>query len=954
MRFSIPALLVALALLLVREAPVYSQNFLFEEEFTGIAEGERPPVGRWQTIGPTAGRYWVASGGVLQSGNLVNQAPSYALVNMVGSRNWTDVRAGADASMRESRGSILLSVRAQDGRNQYTAYFDVSITSGGNVERTVRIVRLTNGIPQPLARITPGDARRLPNFEDPGRFFRFEFEARGSSLIAYIEGEEVLRATDTTFSSGTAGLGAANTVANFDYFAVTPAGVAAPKRHFAPEPTANSGGAVWRVLIRADLSQADAESIARDLSNGGVEVVALPRRGRHAVYMGSFATESEAQSQMEVYSREGFLPRAVERTGDAAVATPPPPRRTPAAAGYRTLVGLFNTRSQAEARQAEVQAAGLFPVDVVSDGNSHKVFVGHTYNNREEAEAYAQQLHADGLSQVGVYQVGDIGALDLSYLAQASENIEAELTRDEREQLINVFAEMERARRDGGTAAQHQVQANIGTLGSEQRRFLTGLEEMRGGSEVIGDVPRPPALATPRPQVEQPGRTTQEVVQALRTEAITAEDRGDFERAIELWNQVKASDPSGQMLNQANEAISRVQRRIDERGAAARPTTATATGGGGINFGLIGGVLGGIIVVAVIALFVLKRKPSPAPAKAKVRTPASTMAIPSLGGGTLGGTRKKKSLVSTTPISKPAQKASQETAPQASQQDAIPLEAPTPVPSNQPDLPAHEVVGASARIRPGVVSPAPKVEEKPAEAATTDSNAAISLSGFGGGKSDSTTQVPVPPKPDSAPAVHTGKVKVDPPRDANLFYEQAFDNEEVGAVPSNWKGATAHDHASLSVVDRDGGGRCMKFEKNSGTGSAYFSCRFPDASGRFSVEFDICCMDKNKYLLGFYVEKDEDFRQSVSTVIHRDTSRSDKVTLRVQNEVADYELGQWRKVRFVIDLQRHIVDAYLDDESLALGIRLTSRPDVLNTLSIRDNLATEGILMIDNIRIRKA
>ncbi|MCC5875655.1 MAG: hypothetical protein JJU11_05490, partial [Candidatus Sumerlaeia bacterium] len=193
-----------------------------------------------------------------------------------------------------------------------------------------------------------------------------------------------------------------------------------------------------------------------------------------------------------------------------------------------------------------------------------------------------------------------------------------------------------------------------------------------------------------------------------------------------------------------------------------------------------------------------------------------------------------------------------------------------------------------------------------------------------------------------------------PAANTDIFYTQSFDSEELGAVPNNWKGAAAHDHADLKVVEREGGGRCMRFEKSSGTGSAYFSCRFPDVSGRFSVEFDICCQDKNKYLLGFYVEKDEDFRQSISTVIHRDTSRSDKVTLRVQNEVADYELGQWRRIRFVIDLQRHIVDAFLDGEPLTLGIRLTSRPDSLNTLSIRDNLATEGILMIDNIDIRKA
>jgi hypothetical protein len=36
-----------------------------------------------------------------------------------------------------------------------------------------------------------------------------------------------------------------------------------------------------------------------------------------------------------------------------------------------------------------------------------------------------------------------------------------------------------------------------------------------------------------------------------------------------------------------------------------------------------------------------------------------------------------------------------------------------------------------------------------------------------------------------------------------------------------------------------------------------------------------------------------------------------------------------------------------------MGLRLVARPMSLNTLSIRDNMATEGIMMIDNIRIYK-
>ena len=44
---------------------------------------------------------------------------------------------------------------------------------------------------------------------------------------------------------------------------------------------------------------------------------------------------------------------------------------------------------------------------------------------------------------------------------------------------------------------------------------------------------------------------------------------------------------------------------------------------------------------------------------------------------------------------------------------------------------------------------------------------------------------------------------------------------------------------------------------------------------------------------------------------------------------------------------------YADGNPIAMGVRLNSCPKVINTLSIRDNLATTGILMIDNIKIYK-
>ncbi|MEO8377385.1 MAG: hypothetical protein ABI579_06915, partial [Candidatus Sumerlaeota bacterium] len=222
---------------------------------------------------------------------------------------------------------------------------------------------------------------------------------------------------------------------------------------------------------------------------------------------------------------------------------------------------------------------------------------------------------------------------------------------------------------------------------------------------------------------------------------------------------------------------------------------------------------------------------------------------------------------------------------------------------------------------------------------------------------------PAPPVPPSAPAPirKAVQIPISPsisaatpppiPTAANTYFEQKFDDEENGTLPRGWKGG--YDYATLTVVDREGGGKCMKFEKGKGTGSAYFSCRFPDAAGRVVVEFDLRCDHKNKYLLGFYVEMDEDFRHSVHTVVHMDATKADKVSLRLQNETAPYKLGEWSRMRYLIDLPRNMVDGFVDDKPVAVGVRLPSRPRVVNTLSIRDNLATEGILMIDNIRIFK-
>lgn len=187
-----------------------------------------------------------------------------------------------------------------------------------------------------------------------------------------------------------------------------------------------------------------------------------------------------------------------------------------------------------------------------------------------------------------------------------------------------------------------------------------------------------------------------------------------------------------------------------------------------------------------------------------------------------------------------------------------------------------------------------------------------------------------------------------------VIFEQTFDDEEPGTQPRGWQGE--YDYATL-VVDTSspapGSKACLKFEKRTGAGSAHYVCRFPKASGLVVVEFDIRCDEKNKYLLGFYVEKDEDFKQSVHTIIHRLDSRS-QPTLRVQGEPVPYELGSWRHVKYELNLLAGTTTAYVDGQEVVRDAKLASNYGYVNTLSIRDNLATTGVLYLDNIRIYEA
>ena len=399
--------------------------------------------------------------------------------------------------------------------------------------------------------------------------------------------------------------------------------------------------------------------------------------------------------------------------------------------------------------------------------------------------------------------------------------------------------------------------------------------------------------------------------------------------------------------------------------------------------GIIISVAAVILVGGGVGFFLMKRK-SQAPAPAAVAPRPASGGLTSLGA--------PKTAVSLTGLSAPVSRfaaAKPGSPPPAKEKDA---------PKPAPEGPALKPVDDGARIKPGSFAPAPAEPEKarapepakapeppkpdsgikldlpklPGPAAATPGGAeSILEEAFGGGPGPVSRRTgeeqteaglrldflmgddeepepalasPTPPPPGAGLASPSKEV----------YYKQDFEDEQPGAHPANWNGE--YEYARLVVQQgdtRDGSSHCMRFEKQEGVGSAYYSCRFPDAKGRVVVEFDLRCDDKNKYLLGFYIEKDGDFRQSIATVVHRTNSRSEP-TLRIMNEAAPYEFGTWRHISMEIDLARAVLDCSIDDDLVMAGHRVPNCPRVLNTLSIRDNLATTGVLLVDNIIIYAA
>lgn len=178
-----------------------------------------------------------------------------------------------------------------------------------------------------------------------------------------------------------------------------------------------------------------------------------------------------------------------------------------------------------------------------------------------------------------------------------------------------------------------------------------------------------------------------------------------------------------------------------------------------------------------------------------------------------------------------------------------------------------------------------------------------------------------------------------------------FDQDAAGQKPAGWEGE--YDFASLAVEANEpprGAQQYLAFRKQEGSGKAHYAYRFGAVTGMVGIEFDLRCDDKNKFLLGFYIEKDGDFQQSIHTKILRSEAQTSP-TIHMQGQSAPYLLGSWAHIKYEVDLNAGLVNGYIDSTHVVRDLPLTPNPGMLNTLSIRDNINTTGVLLLANIKV---
>jgi hypothetical protein len=716
----------------------------------------------------------------------------------------------------------------------------------------------------------------------------------------------------------------------------------------------------------------------------------------YRVEVAEFDSSADAASASKTLADEGFVNvDVVEENGK-----------------YLLMLGTFNRREDAEALLSDVAGAGFALAQVVSRDRLRASSSAGTAD-LTGLSAAEQASARDVLSMAEKVESGEASAAEIKQLReriqQLPENQKNVIAREEssrateREKMAKIFPlyrKFDHAMTAGDYATAEQALAEVRQIDSTDI-FLQGraqqLEQARtGGANTASS-----GASTKADPAE---------VQRTINEARKLEAEGNKPAALAKYREAAAMDPNN------GDARGKIAELGSVTPSAPVGESGSSESGGGIldNKPLLYGA-GGLIALIILGLLFKSRKgkteESPAAAPAYGSGSATDFMDPlSSGGGYSAEATTDFSALGTSPSDSTALEGGAGGAGMAPPafatfgHDDEEEEAPRPAPVRRVEPveeesdtvsfedmqgPAVDVVPASPATPPGTpavgsagqdqvdtiainfsdedvapmaTSSTPTPTATPTASATStpqgtsalDADLESLLKGtFPGAAVGAASESPLESATPGRGVEDLAAAGVSADSEPRLVFEQSFEDEPEGASPRGWRGE--YDYASLTVerLDEAGHSQCLCFHKGEGTGSATYHLSFPQASGRVTAEFDVRCDQKNKFLLGVYLEKDEDFKQSIHTIVHQLDANS-PAALRIQGVAAPYEMATWRHVRYEIDLANATVDGFVDNEHVVAGAALPNAPDYINTISIRDNLATTGTLLVDNIRISEA
>lgn len=771
-------------------------------------------------------------------------------------------------------------------------------------------------------------------------------------------------------------------------------------------PSAAGGTAGSLVVVARDLQQGVADGLRDDLIADGFTTAEVRREasGNYRVVLAGLPSSDEANALLTELRSAGYTPFGIdEDLGRSDLV-------------FRVAVAEFSSRPEAEQAGEALADEGFVNVDIVEDNGQFIVMLG-TFNRREDAQNLLSDVSSAGFALAEVIERERVRPVttqsslpenvqqatrDVLTLAEKVESGEAsaEEFRQLREQTQllpqdqrQIVEQLEQSR-----AVSQQNQQQIFTIYRDFDRAMQAgnLEQAeRALAQVRQLNPNELNLAN-REQVLQAARTGQPAapqgqmaadparVQQIINEARQLERSGDTQQALARYREALALDPRNIEAQSQVSALSGGSASSQAAAESDPPSTLTD------NKTLIYGGAGLLVLLVIIVMLMRGRKAKSAPSPTASTGQSSSIFDPLGGIEETPAAGNETSLLGTGGSDVDALTAGTSSAGMAppafatfgtddadeeEEQAPPPKPAPAPAPAADDDMvsfdedpvppaqpaPAPSPDNDEITLDLGEPEPAPAAPQSPAPAAADDQPKSaldedlesLLMGTFPGAPDNAEATSPLQSATPGDGVEELQAPGSPEPAQARVIFEQSFDNETPGSSPQGWSGE--YEYASLTVerLDEAGHSQCVRFEKNDGSGSATYHLSFPKAQGRITAEFDIRCDQKNKFLLGLYLEKDEDFKQSVHTIVHQLDPNS-PAALRIQGVAAPYEMGSWRRVRYEIDLASATLDGYLDDEHVVQGVTLPNAPEYINTLSIRDNLATTGTLLIDNIRITEA